>query len=516
MSSEAQGTSTKSEAQGTSTKSEAQMISVKLEHVSDHNYEKPFIQPIFYIAMNMKHQLLKEQGNTYNEKMISDDMARVHTARVHTEGVNTEGVNTEGDKARGTRPVTKLEIASSCLSDTDFNLNYIMDRYATDYTFYYKGALFKLKTDKTDVKQYSIKVGHTEYTMSSVYEISFDEKDFILFEDFIKTSIKYFKKFSDGDKIDKKKLKMYISSPDGEYFNPIGSRPKRSLESIFLPKEQKKTVVNLITNFLKPETIQQYEDFGINHKLTILFEGVPGTGKSSLIAALASHFNMNIAIISFTPKMTDVGFMRSMRMFERNKHDNDGEGEEERDTLLVIEDMDCIFVARKSNDENRNQVTFSGILNALDGVTTGGNQVVIMTTNHIENLDPALIRPGRVDHILRFDYATKEQIKEIFTVYTKNDPTIKPQNAAGTQGTNEEIINEVNRKIIAQGTSSQGTSSQEFYEAVKALNIKITTSLLQQYLLKYANQSALIVENVDELKTMYDACNKQSEAKLYS
>ena len=458
------------------------MFSVKFEYVTDHNYEKPFVQPIFYIAMNMKHQLLKEQGNTYNEKMISEDTVRVHT----------EGVHTEGDKAHGTRPVIKLEIAPSCLSDTDFNLNYIMDRYATDYTFRYKGALFHLKTDKTDVKQFSIKVGHTEYTMASVYEISFDQKDFILFEDFIKTSIKYFKKFSDGDKIDKKKLKMYISSPDGEYFNPIGSRPKRSLESVFLPKEQKKTIVNLITNFLKPETMQQYEDFGINHKLTILLEGVPGTGKSSLIAALASYFNMNIAIISFTPKMTDVGFMRSMRMFERNKHDNDEEGDKERDTLLVIEDMDCIFVARKSNDEHRNQVTFSGILNALDGVTTGGNQVVIMTTNHIENLDPALIRPGRVDHILRFDYATKEQIKEIFTVYTKNDPA------------------------IAQGTGTQGTSSQEFYEAVKALNIKITTSLLQQYLLKYANQAALIIENVDELKEMYDACNKQSEAKMYS
>ena len=463
-------------------------ISVKFEYVGDHNYEKPFVQPIFYIAMTMKHQILKEQGNAYNEKMISDDTIRVHTERVQGDTPPamqaSPPIQSEGAHA------VKLEIASSCLSDTDFNLNYILDRYATDYTFRYKGALFQLKTDKTDVKQFSVKVGHSDYTMASVYEISFNQNDFILFEDFIKTSIKYFKKFADGDKTDKKKLKMYISSPDGEYFNPIGSRPKRSLESVFLPKDHKQSIVNLITNFLKPETIQQYEDFGINHKLTILFEGVPGTGKSSLIAALASHFNMNIAIISFTPKMTDVGFMRSMRMFERSKHDE--EGEEERDTLLVIEDMDCIFVARKSNDEHRNQVTFSGILNALDGVTTGGNQIVIMTTNHIENLDPALIRPGRVDKIVRFDYATKEQIKEIFTVYTKNDTTIKPD---------EEI-----RKIIAQ----------EFYEAVKALNIKITTSLLQQYLLKYANQAALTVENVDELKTMYDACNKQSEAKLYS
>jgi len=445
-----------SEAYGTN------MISVKFEYVTDHNYEKPFVQPIFYIAMNMKHQLLKEQGNTYNEKMISDDIQGDTPPAMQA----SPPIQSEGATLLHGRRQVKLEIASSCLSDTDFNLNYILDRYATDYTFRYKGALFQLKTDKTDVKQFSVKVGHSDYTMASVYEISFNQNDFILFEDFIKTSIKYFKKFADGDKTDKKKLKMYISSPDGEYFNPIGSRPKRSLESVFLPKDHKKSIVNLITNFLKPETIQQYEDFGINHKLTILFEGVPGTGKSSLIAALASHFNMNIAIISFTPKMTDVGFMRSMRMFERNKHDE--EGEEERDTLLVIEDMDCIFVARKSNDENRNQVTFSGILNALDGVTTGGNQIVIMTTNHIENLDPALIRPGRVDKIVRFDYATKEQIKEIFTVYTKNDPAI-----AG------------DKCVIAQGTSSQ-----EFYEAVKALNIKITTSLLQQYLLKYANQAA--------------------------
>jgi chaperone BCS1 len=228
---------------------------------------------------------------------------------------------------------------------------------------------------------------------------------------------------------------------------------------------------------------------------------VPGTGKSSLIAALASHFNFDIAIMSFTPKMTDVGFLRAMRSWNRKasrRDDEDDKNKEERVTILVIEDMDCIFKERKTNDENRNMVTFSGILNGLDGITTGDKQIVIMTTNHIEHLDPALIRPGRVDHIMTFDYTTKEQIMDMAAIW--------------------------GGKAIPQ---------EEFYTKVKALNIKITASLLQQYFLKYANMAEedmeatatvtvtvtarAIMDNIDDLKQMYESCNKQQTAKdMYS
>ena len=462
-------------------------ISVRFEYASVHE-DKPFEQPLFYIAMNMKHRLLKEQGKAYNEKMISEDFLQAPSKEVIT--CPQKG----GEGLQSSNTCHHLEVAPSCLTDTDFNLNYIMDRYISDIHFKYKGALLTLKTDKDDVKHHPFKSGHDRFTVTSTYTISYAESDFALFEDFIKTSIFYFKKFADGHKMDKKKLKMFISSQEGDYFTSIGSRPKRSLESIFLPSKKKKDIVQLITKFLDPKTVQLYRDFGINHKLTILLEGVPGTGKSSLIAALASQFNFNIAMISFTPKMTDVGFLTSMRMWERKRSEETNNDDEERDTLLCIEDLDCIFKERKSNDESRNMVTFSGILNALDGITTSENQIVILTTNHIENLDPALIRPGRVDHIMRFDYAVKEQIKEIFTVYTRED-------------------------IAQQAQAEKAEKAQEFYEAVKNLNINITTSLLQQYLLKYANNTALIFENIDELKTMYDACNKQrgaDEAKMYT
>ena len=448
-------------------------IVVKFEYASVYSHDKLFMQPLFYIAMNEKHRLLKTHGQTYNEQMLTPDLEII------------------------SNNILNLEIApSSCLNETDFHLNYLMDRYNSDVEIKYKGALFKLTIDKSPGKQHSFKVGCDSHTVTSIYEISYAEKDFALFEDFVKASVFYFKKFVNGEKIDKKRLKMFISSEDGGYFESIGTRPKRSLESVFLPPAKKKEIINIIEKFIEPATVQSYNEYGINHKLTILLEGPPGTGKSSLIAAIASYFNFNIALVSFTPKMTDVGFMRSMRTFNAKIHreasDDNPKDKEERGTILVIDDMECIFKERKAHDEQRNSVTFSGILNALDGITTADNQIVIMSTNHIGHLDPALIRPGRVDHIMHFDYATKEQIKEMFLIYTKGD-----------QNTTEE---------------KRKTTTQTFHVAIQDLNIKISTCLLQQYLLKYANKIDLIMENIDEMKVIYASCNKQNadETKMYT
>ena len=62
----------------------------------------------------------------------------------------------------------------------------------------------------------------------------------------------------------------------------------------------------------------------------------------------------------------------------------------------------------------QSSITFSGFLNALDGVTSGEERIVFLTTNHIERLDPALIRPGRVDMIQLLDDATASQARRLF------------------------------------------------------------------------------------------------------
>jgi hypothetical protein len=72
-----------------------------------------------------------------------------------------------------------------------------------------------------------------------------------------------------------------------------------------------------------------------------------------------------------------------------------------------------------TENENRYQsgVTFSGFLNALDGVASGEERILFMTTNHLDLLDPALIRPGRVDVLELIDDASPAQARQLFTLF---------------------------------------------------------------------------------------------------
>lgn len=68
----------------------------------------------------------------------------------------------------------------------------------------------------------------------------------------------------------------------------------------------------------------------------------------------------------------------------------------------------------------QSSITFSGFLNGLDGVVSGEERIVFMTTNHAENLDPALVRPGRVDLAALIDNAVPEQAKALFLHFYKD------------------------------------------------------------------------------------------------
>ena len=88
-------------------------------------------------------------------------------------------------------------------------------------------------------------------------------------------------------------------------------------------------------------------------------------------------------------------------------------------SLILLEDVDAAFVQREAAEgapgrRRQSMVTFSGLLNALDGVAAGEERILFMTTNHIEKLDPALIRPGRVDVIHHIGYASRAQCVHMF------------------------------------------------------------------------------------------------------
>ena len=83
----------------------------------------------------------------------------------------------------------------------------------------------------------------------------------------------------------------------------------------------------------------------------------------------------------------------------------------------MLEDVDAAFVQRQGADTPRSSVTFSGLLNCLDGVLSGEDRVIFMTTNHLDRLDPAIIRPGRVDLVSYLDDADEAQVERFFASF---------------------------------------------------------------------------------------------------
>jgi chaperone BCS1 len=95
-----------------------------------------------------------------------------------------------------------------------------------------------------------------------------------------------------------------------------------------------------------------------------------------------------------------------------------------------LEDIDAAFVSREETQhqkaayEGLNRVTFSGLLNALDGVASTEARIVFMTTNYLARLDPALIRPGRVDCKEFVGHCTRYQLEQMYRRFY-SDPQIE-------------------------------------------------------------------------------------------
>ena len=180
--------------------------------------------------------------------------------------------------------------------------------------------------------------------------------------------------------------------------------------------------------------------------------------------------------------------------------------------------MIVIFQERKSKDESKNMITFSAILNVLDGITSTEGQIIIMSSNYKNVLDKALIRPGRIDYMFEFDFMKKSEMKKMFLNFCYIDEHIKLEKYQKTiQG--DGINEEEKPKIVKSKTTpkdEQTTKFEAFYNEFKSLGINITACLLQGFLLKYFNDPDGSIENIENLKEMYDEHNMKEDNDLYS
>lgn len=186
-----------------------------------------------------------------------------------------------------------------------------------------------------------------------------------------------------------------------EYWRRSGVCRARNMDSVVLPEATTNKIVQDVDRFLHPSTKAFYDQHGIPYRRSFLFYGVPGAGKTSLIQALAGHYKRNVSFLQLTDKeMTDTSLMNSIAQLNKN-------------TIVVMEDVDSCFSGR-TNKIAHSKITFSGLLNALDGVGSSVGQIFILTTNLKEQLDPALIRCGRVDVKVEFHNAVDEQCAKMW------------------------------------------------------------------------------------------------------
>lgn len=167
---------------------------------------------------------------------------------------------------------------------------------------------------------------------------------------------------------------------------------------------------------------EYYAERGIPYHRGYLFEGPPGTGKTTLAVALATTFKLTVRCMN-------------LNSFGGDKELTDSIVTAGPGSLILIEDVDAAQSSKKrkpkpeikstsgteepkaDGDESTDNVTTSGLLNALDGVIYPEGSIFVMTTNHPEKLDAALVRSGRVDLSVKLDYPNRETVLRMAAKY---------------------------------------------------------------------------------------------------
>ncbi len=204
-------------------------------------------------------------------------------------------------------------------------------------------------------------------------------------------------------------------------------RQKRPLESVVLPEETKNLIISDLEKFLADATAEWYAKHGIGlllavvccylcshlcfvvYKRSYLLFGPPGTGKTSFLSAIASKYDRNLCFLQAGhPLLTDSSLHSALNQAPEN-------------SILVMEDIDSLFTVDRKSD-SKSPLTFSGILNALDGLASPQGNLFFLTTNHPERLDPAMLRHGRVDVKAEFPAATEAQVAGLFKSFYPEAP----------------------------------------------------------------------------------------------
>jgi len=213
--------------------------------------------------------------------------------------------------------------------------------------------------------------------------------------------------------------KTVIFQSYGHEWRPFGS-PKRvrPFTSVILDGGVAGEILRDVHDFLGSHA--WYLDRGIPYRRGYLLHGPPGCGKSSYVAALAGELGYNIAVLNLgDPGMTDDRLQHLLAVVPPK-------------CLVLLEDVDFAVGDSQPADATGPyagvmRVSFSGLLNALDGVVATEERIIFMTTNHFRRLPRALVRPGRVDLNVFVGLASKGQLRQMFLRFFPGEEALAEQ-----------------------------------------------------------------------------------------
>ncbi|PWZ07520.1 AAA-ATPase ASD, mitochondrial [Zea mays] len=260
----------------------------------------------------------------------------------------------------------------------------------------------------------------------------------------------------------------------------------KTFDKLAMDPAKKKDVIDDLDMFKQSK--DYYNRVGKPWKRGYLLYGPPGTGKSTMVAAMANHLGYDVYDFELTSVKTNTD-LRKLLIETKSK------------SIMVFEDIDCslqVTGKRKSKEEEEgskdgngddpyaakqkeeeedakssSKVTLSGLLNFIDGIWSacGEERLVVFTTNHVDKLDPALIRTGRMDKKIEMSYCDFESFKFLARMHLRDDVV----EAHGAQCDRvRDLLQEVNMVPVDVGEHLTPRSPDEFEDAGPCLARLVT------------------------------------------
>lgn len=197
---------------------------------------------------------------------------------------------------------------------------------------------------------------------------------------------------------EEEKLKIFVCQDLQWSQQKVSLRKK---DTVFLEKRMWEELYGEAKDFFSAQTKQFYRQHGLPYVRTFMFHGDPGCGKSSCIKALASElktklYSLNLAMA----RMDDMSLISLMNDVQPG-------------SIVAIEDIDRVF-DNFSVNQTASSISFSTLLNILDGTLTREGVVIVMTCNDFRGMDDAIKRCGRVDRVYKFGNATPNVMERMF------------------------------------------------------------------------------------------------------